>query len=218
LFVDRVAVGDVQGERTAYGYAKNNGLRTGVFLAFMRDGVGYVVDVDGLAADEAATITAVDVIASSWQFVSAGTGLPPGRWAQVDLAAFSIAQPADFVYQEVNNWQRFSNGRHAFVALRAQPTTLPGTDALSALIRDAGEGMQAFVAEAPFTTLLGDAIWERVNFSYALEDGRAIWGFIMIKEEDGHEVVAWAEAPADVYNELEQTAFLLMIADLDLNR
>lgn len=216
LFTDTAVIAGTQGQRISYGYTKSSGAHTGVFLAFVRDGVGYVVDVDGVSEDEAATLTAVDIIASSWQFVSAGAGLPPGRWAQIDAAAFSVAQPADFVYQEVNNWQRFSNGRYAFVALRAQSINRPVPDVLAALIRDAGEGMQAFAADAPFSTLLGGAIWERANFSYALEDGSAIWGFIMVKEENGQEVVAWAEAPSDVYNELEQTAFLVMIADLDL--
>ncbi len=218
LFEDETAVAGRGGLRVAYGYDADDGLRTGIFLAFVWDGTGYVVDVDGLADREAETITAVNAIASSWQFVPVGEGLPPGRWAQVDLAAFTVAQPADFVYQTVNDWQRFSSGRYTFIALRTQPATLPTPDVLAALLRDAGEGMADFTAEDPFPMLLGGAVWQRANFSYRGEDGRVIWGFIMIRVEDGQEVVAWAEAPSDTYNQLEQTVFLVMIADLSLAR
>jgi hypothetical protein len=38
----------------------------------------------------------------------------------------------------------------------------------------------------------------------------------MVKVENGREVVAWAEAPATTYNQLESDVFLLMIADLTL--
>jgi hypothetical protein len=73
-----------------------------------------------------------------------------------------------------------------------------------------------FAAEPPFRTLLGSAAWDRANFSYEKEDGRIIWGFIMVKIEAGEEVVAWGEAPDTTYNELEQSIFLTMVADLSL--
>ncbi len=217
LFEEDTAVSGQLALRTAYGYDGNDGTpRTGIFLAFVRSGVGYVVDVDGLQAEEAATITAVDMLATSWQFVDTGTGLPPGDWAQIDLAAFTVAQPADFVYQEVNDWQRFSSDRSTFVALRTQPETRPAPDVLAALLRDAGAGVTNFVAEPAFRLLLGGAVWERANFSYEMGDGRTIWGFLMVKIEVGQEVVAWAEAPSTTYNALEQNVFLVMVADLSL--
>lgn len=217
LFEEDVAIDGQLGLRTAYGYTDETGIEhTGVFLAFVRDGVGYVVDVDGLQMEEAATITAVDFLAASWRFVNTGTGLPPGDWARIDLDAFTVAQPADFVYQEVNNWQRFSSDRSTFVALRTQPETRPVSEVLAVLLRDAGAGIADFTAEPAFPMLLGGAVWERANFSYTGDDGRTIWGFLMVKIEAGQEVVAWAEAPSTTYNQLEQTIFLLMIADLTL--
>jgi hypothetical protein len=217
LFEEDTAVSGQLTLRTAYGYDGNDGTpRTGIFLAFVRNGVGYVVDVDGLQAEEAATITAVDMLVASWQFVDTGTGLPPGDWAQVDLAAFTVAQPADFVYQEVNDWQRFSSDRSTFVALRTQSETRPALDVLAALLRDAGAGVDSFAAEPAFRLLLGGAVWERANFSYEMDDGRTIWGFLMVKIEAGQEVVAWAEAPSTTYNDLEQNVFLVMVADLSL--
>ncbi|MEJ2747913.1 MAG: clostripain-related cysteine peptidase, partial [Anaerolineae bacterium] len=217
LFEEDTAVAEQLALRTAYGYTDETGAEhTGVFLAFVRNGIGYVVDVDGLQTEEAATITAVDTLAASWRFINAGTGLPPGDWARIDLDAFTVAQPADFIYQEVNDWQRFSSDRSTFVALRIQPETRSAPDVLAALLRDAGAGVDNFVAEPAFRMLLGGAIWERANFSYVANDGRTIWGFLMAKIEAGQEVVAWAEAPSSTYNDLEQTVFLVMIADLSL--
>ena len=217
LFEEETAVSGQLALRTAYGYDDNNGApHTGIFLSFVRNGVGYVVDVDGLQAEEAATITAVDMLAESWKFVDTGTGLPPGDWAQLDLDAFTVAQPADFVYQEVNDWQRFSSDRSTFVALRTQPETRTAPDVLAALLRDAGAGVDSFAAEPAFQLLLGGAVWDRANFSYEMGDGRIIWGFLMVKIEAGQEVVAWAEAPSTTYNDLEQNIFLMMVADLSL--
>jgi hypothetical protein len=87
---------------------------------------------------------------------------------------------------------------------------------LAALVRDAGTGVLDFAAEPPFVMPLGGATWQRANFAYTNEDGLEIWGFIMVKVENGREVVAWAEAPATTYNQLESDVFLLMIADLTL--
>jgi hypothetical protein len=61
---------------------------------------------------------------------------------------------------------------------------------------------------------LGGYVWDRANFAYTAVDGTEIWGFIMTRVNDGQEVVAWAEAPAATYNELEPTVFLTVIADM----
>ncbi|MCB9422726.1 MAG: hypothetical protein H6667_23200 [Ardenticatenaceae bacterium] len=217
LFEEDVALDGQLALRTAYGYTDDAGTpHTGIFLVFVRNGIGYVVDVDGLQTEEAGTITAVDTLAYSWRFVDTGTGLPPGDWARIDLDAFTVAQPADFIYQEVNDWQRFSSDRSTFVALRTQPETRPAPDVLAALLRDAGAGVTNFVAEPAFRMLLSGAVWDRADFSYVTDDGRTIWGFLMVKIEAGQEVVAWSEAPSTTYNDLEQNVFLVMVADLSL--
>jgi hypothetical protein len=217
LFEESVNIGLANGYRTSYGYHKEDGIEhTGIFLTFVQDGMGYVVDVDGTTADEVATISAVQTMVESWQFVQAGFGLQPGDWATVDFEAYSISQPADFAFQEFNGWQRFVANRDTFVALRTQPATLETKEVLAALVRDAGGGVNDFVSGTPFLLPLAGATWQRTDFSYTNGDGVVIWGFIMVKVENGREVVAWAEAPATTYNQLESDVFLLMIADLTL--
>ncbi|MCB8945327.1 MAG: hypothetical protein H6658_16390 [Ardenticatenaceae bacterium] len=219
LFEETLNVAGANARRMAYGYTKEDGTaHTGIFMTFVQDGTGYVVDVDGQTADEAATVAAMQTMAASWRFVQAGFGLQPGNWAKVDFEAYSVARPADFAYQAFNDWQRFVANKETFVALRTQPATLDTSEVLAALVRDAGAGVNEYEAEAAYVLPLGGAIWQRADFSYTNEDGVEIWGFIMVKVENGREVVAWAEAPATTYNQLETNVFLLMIADLTLNK
>ncbi len=215
LYADDAAIAGQHGRRTAYGYTAADGEpRTGIFLAFVQGRTGFVLDVDGRQADEADTITAVNRIIASWQTAPVGFGLQPGDWAQADVGGFSLARPSDFVYQEVRGWQRFSRDQYTFVALRMRPATAPAADTLETLVRDAGAGAADFAAEAPFTFALGPQLWQRADFSYTAADGGEIWGFIMARMENGQEVVAWAEAPASDYNDLADSVFLVMIADM----
>lgn len=221
LFADEVTVLETAVPRTAYGYTHpDKGARTGVFFTLVWDGVGYVVDLDGPQTAEAATQAAAAQIAASWQFAPAGYGLQPGQWATVDFETFSVAQPADFVYQSLETWQRFSAGRFTFVALRTQPFAGSLDSLLTQLTADAGMGVNAFVADPPFRYGLGGAVWQRVNFAYAATDESGapleIWGFVMVKQVGGQAVIAWAEAPRSTYNALERNVFLTMIADLEL--
>ncbi|PIE80954.1 MAG: hypothetical protein CSA11_05710 [Chloroflexi bacterium] len=215
LYQDEIAVAGVGGQQVAYGYDKAGvGPRTGLFFTFVKEGKGYVVDVDGPQELEAETIAAVQQMQRSWQFTDQRFGFKPGDWAELDEEAFSVAYPLDFRYQAQGDWQRFVADGHTFVALRAQPETRPSVDVLAALVRDAGAGVDSFEAERPFPFPLAGYVWDRVNFAYTATDGTEIWGAIMTRIDDGQEIVAWAEAPATTYNDLEATIFLTLIADL----
>lgn len=215
LFNDETAAGGVRGLRSAYGYERADGAgRTGLLVTFVRQGVGFVLDVDGPLEKEAETITAVTTLLASWQFTGIGFGLQPGQWTSRTLDEFTVAQPADFTYQPTNSWQRFSADRETFVALRTRPATGDLGAVLANLVHDAGSGVANFMAQEPRRFALGSTPWQRVDFAYTNSNGREIWGFIMLKIEDGQEIVAWAEAPRSVYNELETGVFLVMIADM----
>jgi len=217
LFADELTVANVGGNRVAYGYTRPDGeARTGIFFTFVKDGRGYVVDVDGPQAAEAQTIAAVQAISDSWRFTNQGAGLKPGNWAQMNLAAFSVAHPADFAYQQQGDWQRFVADGRTFVALRVTEETRPSAEVVAALVRDAGAGVADFQAGQPFAFALGDEVWERVDVEYTAVDGTEIWGFIMVRLAEGQEIVAWAEAPAAAYNQLESPVFLTLIADMRL--
>ena len=215
LYQDEIVTGGVGGQQVAYGYEKADGqARTGLFFTFVRDGQGYVVDVDGPQELEGQTIEVVQQMQRSWHFTNQGFGLKPGEWAEADLDAFSVAHPLKFRYQAQGDWHHFAADRQTFVALRTQPETRPSSEVLAALVRDAGAGVDGFVAERPFSFPLAGYVWDRVNFAYTNAGGSEIWGAIMTRVDNGQEVVAWAEAPAATYNDLEATVFLTVIADL----
>ncbi len=215
LFEDNFTVAGTLGQRTAYGYIKPDGTpHTGIFAVFIQGNTGYVVDLDGSQLNEAATVETMSTLLQSWQFLPAGIGLQPGKWAQLDFETFSVAQPTDFVPQPLNGWQRFIAGPQTFVALRTQPATSQTTDVLAALLRDAANGIPSFTTDPSRLLYLGGATWDRADFRYTAADGQEIWGYIMVKQEAGQEVVAWVEAPATTYNNLETNVFLTMIADL----
>ena len=219
LFEDEHLVAGTPSLRTAYGYSDADNAHTGSFFTFVHEAgetrTGFVVDLDGLATTEAATIAAIAQIGTSWQFAPAGFGLQPGQWATVDFDTFSVAQPADFVYQEFNGWQRFGSGQFTFVALRTQLVTADLQTTVAQLVQEAGAGVAGFTADEPFPFALGEAVWQRVDFVYALDDGTEIWGYLMVRVEGTQAVVAWVEAPATAYNRLETAVFLTMIADLE---
>lgn len=217
LFAEETTIAGIRGLRTAYGYEAADGtLHTGVFVTFVKDKMGFIVDVDGLETEETETVTAVSTLVDSWQFTGAGFGLQPGQWATFNAAAFTIPKPTDFIYQQFNSWQRFSASQDTFVALRTQPATRDVPEVLAALIRDAGNHVTNFDVQTSRQFALGHTLWQRADFSYTAE-GKEIWGFIMVRVEDGQEIVAWAEAPKATYNELEPQVFLVMIADMVLN-
>ena len=56
----------------------------------------------------------------------------------------------------------------------------------------------------------------RVNFAYTAADGTEIWGTIMTQVDEGQEVVAWAEAPATTYNDLESTHYYALFGHMCL--
>lgn len=216
LFSDEVAIAGMRGLRTVYGYRQaNEAERTGIFVAFVQGNTGFVLDVDGPIEQEGETITAVSQLLTSWQFTGAGFGLQPGHWATIDLDAFTLPKPADFTYQPTNTWQRFSTDAHTFVALRRQPAARTVDAALSTLVSDASAGVNNFHADPARRFALNETVWQRVDFSYTA-DNQEIWGFIMIRQVNGQEIVAWAEAPRTTFTPLESTVFLVMIADLTM--
>ena len=217
LYGDNVDVNGRLGERTAYGYTDADGqLRTGVMVTFVRDGVGFVLDVDGPEENEGETLTAVSDIITSWDNTPVGIGLQPGNWARIDLDSFTVPQPADFTRTETGDWQKFALNGQTYVALRTNPATFSADEVLNSLAQSDTDGLQDYVVGTSFRTLLGSAVWQRVDFSYLNNDNEEIWGFIMVRIEDGQEIAAFAEAPRSIYNDLEAQVFLVMIADLTL--
>ena len=66
-YEDQPDVAGVPGVRTFYGYFDAATVqRTGALLTFLQEDIGFIVDLDGPAADEAAIIGLADELAGSW--------------------------------------------------------------------------------------------------------------------------------------------------------
>ena len=219
LYEDQIVIDERLGELTAYGYVASDGTeRTGQFVTLVRDGVGYVIDIDGPTAVENETLATITALLDSWHYRPVGDGLFPNRWASIQLVDFSVLQPADFRYQPAEGgWERFIAQEDAktFVALRVDPSDgLPLTDVVAKWSDIASKGVSDYEGSEIGRFALADQLWWRQDFSYKTAEGEEIWGFLLVSEQNDQQIVSWAEAPAAVYSDLEQTIFQVMLAEL----
>jgi hypothetical protein len=220
LYEENVTIGGVPGVLTAYGYDDAQGARTGLFLTFVREDAGFVVDLDGPAADEEGNLQVMRTLIESWQFQPVGFGLQPGNWARLELDDFSVSAPSEFSYEKLpNGWELFSADHATFVALRAEPATGDDRPALARYWAGvAGQEVRNFNTGEVYRFSLANSSWARIDFSYTHDDGSAVRGFILATIAGGQDVVAWAEAPAAQFEHLENGVFLVTISDLTLRR
>lgn len=221
LYRDTVTIAGQPAERIAYGYAAAQGQRIGELTAFVRDGVGYVIDLDGPAEAEQQTIETWDRLINNWAYLPVGRGLFPNRWATVELTDLAVIQPDTFVYEPAAaGWERFSlpEDSRIFMALHVDP--IASGDQPSALLDRwtsvARSGVDNFAILEPGTRrfALGGRLWFRRDFSYVDSSGEEIWGFIMVSQEGERLITAWTEAPQIRYAETETAVFEVMLAEL----
>lgn len=201
--------------RTAYGYdSAEQGARTGMFLTFLKDGVGYVVDLDAPREQETATLATIGTIAATWQFLPQRLGFGPERWAALNVADFRLSYPAGYSYQEFNSWHRFAADARTFVAVRIQPGGRTPAEAMTGLLQTAAEGVAGFTADEPQRLFYGGHLWERNDFRYTDSDGANVAGLLLSRLEGETEIAVWAEGP-DPADELLQTIWLPTAASIE---
>ena len=201
--------------RTAYGYEEGDGeKRTGVFLTFIKDSSGYVVDIDGPGEQEAATLSTIATVAATWQFLPERLGFGPESWLALEIADFSLQRPSDFVHEEINGWHRLTGGPQTFIAVRIQPAGRSPTEAMSGLLQTASEGVPDFMAEEPRPTVYGGYVWESSNFTYTDANGAIVSGLLLSRSYGDHEIAFWAEAP-DPAGEFFQAIFLPVAGSIE---
>ena len=182
--------------RTAYGYENAaQSARTGMFLTFLKDGVGYVVDMDAPRQQETATLAAIDTIAATWQFLPPRLGFGPESWAVLNVGDFRLTYPAANSYQEFNNWHRFAADPQTFVAVRIQPAMRTPAEVMTGLLQTAAEGVSGFTADEPRRLFYAGAVWEGNDFRYTDANGALVSGLLLSRVEGEAEIAVWAEAP-----------------------
>jgi hypothetical protein len=212
LYTDNRTVADSRGELVAYAYDREGEARTGVFLAFVTGDAGYVVDVDGTASAEAETLAIVEQIAASWLLRPLGFGHVSGMWETLELAAFTVPVPVTYSHHRLDNGWDLLRQEGRFVALRRDPATGQSrAERVQHWLDVAREGVAGFDQSPLYEFGLSDRGWVRADFAYE-RDGRPVRGLVMTAVGDGEEIAAWAEAPAEQYDELVDGIFLALIA------
>jgi len=205
----------VEGVRIAYGYdSAEQGARTGMFLAFVKDGIGYVVDMDAPRDHESTSLAMVDTIAANWQFLPERLGFGPEPWAVLNVADFRLSYPVAYDYQEFNNWHRFTGDSQTFVAARIQPSGRTPAEAMASLLQTASEGVAGFTAEEPERLFFGGHVWERNDFTYTDASGSVVAGLLLSRQDGNTEIAVWAEAPEPA-GDLLQSIFLPTAASIE---
>ncbi len=204
-----------EGVRTAYGYdSADRGGRTGMFLTFLRDGTGYVIDLDGPREDEATTLAILDSMGATWQFLPERIGFGPEGAARLNVSNFRMQYPPGFAYQEFNNWHRFAADAQTFVAVRVQPAARTPAEAMAGLLQTAAEGVDGFTADEPRRLVYGGFVWERNDFHYTDANGHIVAGLLLSRRDGDTEIAVWGEAP-DPAGDLIRTLFLPTAATVE---
>ncbi len=216
LYEEVITVAGSDGTLTAYGYDAGDGPHTGVFITFVDDSQerGYVIDVDGLALDEAETLEAARHVAATWQFVPIREGQWPEQWRRTEVGPLSVWLPGSYEHSVLENgWALFQDG-DAFLAVRQEAISgRPPAEVGNYWADVAARGVDDFEADELQPYALRDALWSRVAFQYDSARG-LVAGLILATVYDGQEVVAWIEAPADSLDGLLADFYLPALAGM----
>lgn len=205
----------IEAVRTAYGYdSADRGARTGMFLTFLKDGTGYVVDLDAPREQETNTLATVDTIAATWQFLPERLGFGPESWAVLNVGDYRMRYPVSHAYQEFNGWHRFSADPRTFVAVRIQQAARTPAEAMASLLQTAAEGVNGFTADEPTRFFYSGRMWERNDFYYTDPEGNIVAGILLSRQDGDTEIAVWAEAP-DPADAVIRTVFLPTAATIE---
>jgi hypothetical protein len=214
LFEDQVSIGGTGALWTAYGYTGSDGAHTGVLLTFIRDGVGYTVDMDGPQTAEDQTINLMNTLVETWLFRPDITGPRAREWVPAIFDNLAMPVKAAYFQEELNNgWRRFTVGDGmSFLAVRSERLARNDLSDVVEQWRDvAARGVEEFAISDDYTFSLNGREWTRTDFAYVGEGSLQIQGFMMAAEITDRAVIFWAEMPITRYEE-QSAQFLLSLA------
>jgi hypothetical protein len=216
LYEDQVSIGDTGALWSAYGYTGQNGAHTGIILTFIRDSVGYTVDLDGLQTAEAETISLMNSLARNWRFRPDIIAPRAMAWTTASFDGLEMPVKANYYQEELDNgWRRFTVGDGmSFMAVR---TASLGRDDIEDQLEYWQEvierGVANFAVGDGYTLTLDEREWSRIDFAYVGEGALTIQGFLMAAEMDDQAVIYWVEVPETRYEE-QSDVFLVSLAGL----
>jgi hypothetical protein len=215
LFEDQVSLGGWAALRTAYGYESEDGPHTGIILIFTFDDKGYVLDVDGIMANESMVVELIQLLSDSWQYRTLSVDPSLAKWKQEIIDDLSVSVPKNLEYLELDNgWHRYtSDDQNLFIAIRSDNTEEPDNN-VDGWLEVAQKDLRDFSASESYSLELSDKKWIRRDIQYTNPKGEKVRGYIMNTISSGHSITFWVEAPADDFIDLEADVFLTVAASI----
>lgn len=216
LFEDQISIDNIGALWTAYGYGGADGQHTGILLTFIRDGVGFTVDMDGLQTAEEQTISLMNTFVENWLFRPDITGPRARGWTASVFDDLAMPVKTTYYQEELGNgWRRYAVGDGiSFLAVRTEPLRRTRLSNVVEQWRDvAGRGVEEFAISEDYEFVLNGREWIRTDFAYVGEGSLQIQGFVVVTEIDDQAVVFWAEMPITRYEE-QSAQFWLSLASL----
>ncbi|GMQ77895.1 MAG: hypothetical protein BMS9Abin02_0386 [Anaerolineae bacterium] len=218
LYQDQTAAGGWGALRSVYAYDAEDGSHTGVFLTLVRDGVGYVLDLDSAGVDESDLQSLADTIMGGWRFRSSNVTGAHGKWIKVNSSDLLYYRPVDYIQENLENgWNRaVSRDGMSFLALRSDST---GQESLLSQmdrwLQVAAYKATDFKSSELYNYEIGGLNWHRLDFEYQGAEGQNAAGFLMGSSDDGGGLFVWAEAPNEAYEAVFNDVFRLMISSIE---
>lgn len=208
LYQDSLTLAGVAAARAAYGYADLTGERTGLLVTVVREGQGYIIDLDAPAAAVSQTLATMDVLTTYWTFRSLPLPQPGARWTmqadQLGPAGYQLEQ----LPEGWRRWSALSNPRQ-FIAVRADPSQGRSSAALLAEWLALAHAATPDLAQGEAEALgLNGRAWQQRAFRYTDNQGTLVAGLLLARA-GAEEQVVWAEAPLEVWPEVYELALLL---------
>jgi hypothetical protein len=216
LFEDQVSIDNIGALWTAYGYEGADGPHTGILVAFIRDGVGYTVDMDGVQSAEEQTLALMNTFVENWLFRPDITGPRATDWTAAVFDNLAMPVKTTYFQEELaNGWRRFTVGDGlSFLAVRTEQVRRGRLSNVVEQWRDvAGRGVEEFAISDDYEFVLNSREWIRTDFAYVGEGSLQIQGFVVVTEIDDQAVIFWAEMPITRYDE-QSAQFWLSLASL----
>jgi len=217
FYEEAISLGDINTTWTAYGYESDNGPRTGVFLAIVKDGWGHVIDLEGLASDEEILLGAAGLVVDSLAIRSISPGDDPGKWKDTMVDGYIVSADTSFLYDQSDDvWHRFvAKDGVSFISIRkASESEAEAAEILERTVSEVTDGRHDVSISRDYQLVLGEQYWNRIDYSYAGPDTLPKWGFVMIAAGPEINLVAWAESTPENLFSLEQGTFFPMLADI----
>ena len=217
LYEEPVTIGDVNTTWAAYGYESEEIPVTGVFLALVDDGWGYIFDLEAKEIDDEWLLDTADSIFDSIQIRAVGRDEHPGDWEDTQVGDYIFSADRSLLWSKTSlGWDRFAaKDGDSFIAFRQLDSQDAGAfDLREYLLAELVDHDSEAALSEQYRLSIGVNDWNRIDYDAANPGETPRVGFLMRLAESAADLLVWGESSADKIDSLERETFNPMIADV----